>query len=53
MRESVKCVQVPRGHSAIVFIPHNVDLSGDQFGLLIGLGQDTSFAWGTGYIEVG
>ena len=71
-------MQVKRGPDSctIIFIPHEVDLSGDHispapdpytcvsaecclisvwgiFDLLIGLGQDTLFAWGIGYIEVG
>ena len=49
------CLQIKRGSnsSAIVFIPHNVDWVENQFDLLFGLGEDTLFAWGTGYIEAG
>ena len=35
-------------HSAIVLIPHGVTWVETQSDL-IGLGQDTLFAWGTGY----
>ena len=45
------CMQVknkgPNSLCSSLYTPQH-DLSGDQFDLLIGLGQDTLSAWGTG-----
>ena len=37
-------------HSAVVFIPKSATRVEPPFALLIGVGQDTLFAWGTGYM---